>query len=144
MHAPRRQHDTPQRIYAKCPLSPAPATAKKLKNLKMLQQRAVCRPSHFCIKIHKDKNFLQSAQKLLARYSEICYYQKAIDKRFNVLDALKTRTSCPSFGRSGTRGSRKLAQIIKLVPHALMVKRLRRRPLTAESRVRFPMGVPAK
>lgn len=25
---------------------------------------------------------------------------------------------------------------------ALMVKRLRRRPLTAESRVRFPMGVP--
>ena len=26
--------------------------------------------------------------------------------------------------------------------YALMVKRLRRRPLTAESRVRFPMGVP--
>lgn len=28
--------------------------------------------------------------------------------------------------------------------YALMVKRSRRRPLTAESRVRFPMGVPKK
>ena len=27
---------------------------------------------------------------------------------------------------------------------ALMVKRSRRRPLTAESRVRFPLGVPQK
>ena len=38
-----------------------------------------------------------------------------------------------------------ICYFIKVRLHlALMVKRLRRRPLTAESRVRFPMGVPNK
>ena len=64
----------------------------------------------------------QHFKKSLVNLEILCYYAKAKPIRYSL---------CPHGRVSKT----------SLQP-ALMVKRSRRRPLTAESRVRFPMGVP--